>query len=78
MRFLAKQTTMEAKKNMTAIVESAIKTLLSTRKSMRASYMIAASTETPMSREEWNNKAEAAVSAYRATLLPYIDSSKLT
>lgn len=78
MRFLAKQTTMDAKKNQIAIVESAIKTLLNTRKSMIASYTAAASTETPMSEDQWNSKAEAAVAAYRATLLPYIDQSKLS
>lgn len=76
-RYLKKTTGTEKRSQLEA-VESVVKTLLATQKNMVKTYEAAAKTTTLMTQEAWDSQAEAAVIAYRGSLLSYIDPTKMT
>ena len=71
-----KQTTAEGKKAMVDATTSAVKSLLATQKSMKQFY-VDTKNSVPMTKEERNLKAEAAVTVYHNALLPYVDVMKV-
>jgi|GEM_PF-4090679 len=64
---------------MSSNIESAIKTLLATQKTMRKTYDDAAeaSSGTLMTEATWDSLADNAVDTYRLAVLPYVDTAKM-
>lgn len=76
-KFLKKPTTEAEKKAMNNAIQTAVKALLATQKNMRKIYESAVASGTQVPLDVLTTQADAAIAAYKAAVLPYIDATKI-